>query len=131
MTGTAPPGSLNLLDQLLVDSCVLLAPAPDLHAALLDQLLDSTEGPATLLVTACLYSLALRPGLGDHLAEHLSAVAAAAHDVERGHRSECRFCHLETRQLLDDAVGALRYLLGDQALNDLRAIVNVGRPGAA
>lgn len=141
MPTTSPP---PLLQQLLVDTATLLAPRPDLHAALVEQLLVS-DGPASTLVTGVLYAVALRPGMTDRLADRLDDVATAAEAVVRGHRvedhdkpctwtrlhGECDTCEAILQLHLDDAVRELAYLLGDQAVADLTAVTSVGAGSAA
>lgn len=152
MTTNAPTlaDRTALLRGLLADTCTRLnhdtVPAvvdytrDRMGDALVALLLDDA-GPATTLVAACLYSVHLRPGMGDYLAEAVDRVASAAADVERGYRVDqdgshtglcshavgCDDCAAWWADHLDDAVRELLFLLGDRAVADLTSVACVGR----
>lgn len=146
--------SAPLLQQLLVDTCSRLnhdsAPGRDVVDYLRDPMGDALvalllddAGPATTLVTACLYSAHLHSPAT--LASAVDHVAAAAGDVERGYRVDddgshdrpcthatgCDACEQWWNDRLDDAVRELLVVLGDQAQAHLAAVAAVGAGVAA
>jgi hypothetical protein len=125
-----------------VDLCLFLDQCNSLRAPLLDVLTDPGDALVKHLAAWC-FSVHTRPGMGDHLAQHVGDVAMYAREVERDRRTDCICHHDETSRgwdcshadvggcdactqhhadLLDGAVTELLYLLGDQARADLEQV---------